>query len=729
MKKRILSVWMALCMVLSLAPTMAFAAASEVKVAGIVLAVPAYYSVSDGSTVTKLDARPEEGETGYVHWDRSKSILTLYGVTIDGGDANSGIYANGDFTIILAKNTVNTVTSGFTNAITCDNGSVTIKGAGELNATGKTNGIETMYAVTIEDGANVTVTGNNGSGIVHYPTIFSRDDDPVKIGTDVTAVINGKEYGITNRKCDGGGAPVIESINVTITGGTAAFGRFPDGKTPTLGSGVSAKASENIDGSNPVAYKTDTYSIYRWFKTAVLTKHTVSFEKGEGAGTMESVTVTEGDTYSLPACGFTAPEGKQFKCWKVDGTEYNPGQSFTVWSDTTVNAIWENTYVVTVTNGTGGGDYIEGASVTITAGAPESGKQFEKWTGADDLTFTSGSATSAEATFTMPAQAVTVTATYKDIPATTYTVSFAANGGTGTMDPVTVTEGEYTVPACGFTAPEGKVFFAWNVNGKPIKAGEKITIDRYTLVADWVDDTTTPSPTPTPTPTPDPTPSTGGGSSKPQYTAKVDKDADLNNGDISFSRTKAKAGSTVTITVTPDAGYVLDKLAILDKDGDAVAFTDNGDGTFTFEMPKGGVEVVPEFVAETPAPEKEPVTLVLFVNQLAYLLDGEPLVNDVAPIIKAERTTLPIRLVAETLGAKVDWSEADQTVTITKDDMTIVIYIGQGFALVNGDPVELDCPAYIANSRTYLPVRFVSENLGAEVTWGGADGSVTIVVE
>ena len=179
--------------------------------------------------------------------------------------------------------------------------------------------------------------------------------------------------------------------------------------------------------------------------------------------------------------------------------------------------------------------------------------------------------------------------------------------------------------------------------------------------------------------------------------------------------------------MTPDAGYVLDKLVILDDDGKAVSFKDNGNGTYTFVMPKGGVEVEPFFVKAAPA--KEPVTLVLFVNQVAYMLDGEPLVNDVAPIIKAERTTLPIRLVAETLGAKVDWSEADQTVTITKGDMTIVIYIGQGFALVNGDPVELDCPAYIANSRTYLPVRFVSENLGAEVTWGGADGSVTIVVE
>ena len=72
-------------------------------------------------------------------------------------------------------------------------------------------------------------------------------------------------------------------------------------------------------------------------------------------------------------------------------------------------------YTVTVNNGTGGGNYAEGESVTITASAPETGKQFAGWTGADGLTFTSGSAATATATFTMPARAVEVMAVYEDI--------------------------------------------------------------------------------------------------------------------------------------------------------------------------------------------------------------------------------------------------------------------------------------------------------------------------
>lgn len=71
-----------------------------------------------------------------------------------------------------------------------------------------------------------------------------------------------------------------------------------------------------------------------------------------------------------------------------------------------------STYAVTVNNGTGDGSYAKDATVTITADAAPSGQHFKEWTGADSLNFTSGSKTSATATFTMPANAVTLTATY-----------------------------------------------------------------------------------------------------------------------------------------------------------------------------------------------------------------------------------------------------------------------------------------------------------------------------
>ena len=239
-----------------------------------------------------------------------------------------------------------------------------------------------------------------------------------------------------------------------------------------------------------------------------------------------------------------------------------------------------------------------------------------------------------------------------------------------------------------------------------------------------------------PTPEPTPTPSTGGGSSKPKYTASVDKN-DVDNGNVKLSSTRAKAGSKVTVTVTPDAGYELKKLVILDKDGNKVDVTDNGDGTFTFKMPKGGVEVVPTFVeAEEDADvseesadsaDKEETVLVLTIDQRVYQQDGNYAVNDVAPIISGERTFLPIRLIAEALGATVSWENETQAVTIVDGDTTIVIYMGQPFATVNGTPVQLDAPAFIANGRTYLPVRFIAENLGATVNWDAEAKTVTII--
>ena len=77
---------------------------------------------------------------------------------------------------------------------------------------------------------------------------------------------------------------------------------------------------------------------------------------------------------------------------------------------------------------------------------------------------------------------------WKDAPVTTYTVSFNANGGSGTMADVTGISGEYTLPANGFTAPDGKKFNAWSVGGVEKAVGDKITVTANTTVtAIWED--------------------------------------------------------------------------------------------------------------------------------------------------------------------------------------------------------------------------------------------------
>ena len=93
--------------------------------------------------------------------------------------------------------------------------------------------------------------------------------------------------------------------------------------------------------------------------------------------------------------------------------------------------------------------------------------------------------------------------------------------------------------------------------------------------------------------------SSSGGSSTPTY--PVTKPSKTENGSVTVSPTSAKRGSVVTITVTPDAGYVLDKLTVTDKDGKELSLTKKSDTEYTFVMPAGKVEITPSFVKQTPS--------------------------------------------------------------------------------------------------------------------------------
>ena len=119
--------------------------------------------------------------------------------------------------------------------------------------------------------------------------------------------------------------------------------------------------------------------------------------------------------------------------------------------------------------------------------------------------------------------------------------------------------------------------------------------------------------------------------------------------------------------------------------------------------------------------------IVLVVNDKTAVVDGNAVTNDVAPIIVNGRTYTPARFVAESLGAKVDWNEATRTVTITKDDTSIVLIVDTTTAYVNGEAVKMDASAFIADGRTFTPSRFVAEQLGANVEWDEATRSITII--
>ena len=124
-------------------------------------------------------------------------------------------------------------------------------------------------------------------------------------------------------------------------------------------------------------------------------------------------------------------------------------------------------------------------------------------------------------------------------------------------------------------------------------------------------------------------------------------------------------------------------------------------------------------------------TIVLTIDERDALVYGTTKTNDVAPKVVNDRTMLPARFVAENLGATVEWDGEKQLVTITgknekQEDVTILITIGSDYAKVNGEDVKLDSPAFVENDRTYTPIRFISENLGATVEWNETEQTVTI---
>ena len=212
------------------------------------------------------------------------------------------------------------------------------------------------------------------------------------------------------------------------------------------------------------------------------------------------------------------------------------------------------------------------------------------------------------------------------------------------------------------------------------------------------------------------TSSSSGSSSTREITSKL---GEIENGTVAISSKTAYSGSTVTATPKADEGYVLSEIKIVDAKGKKVDVTDNGDGTYSYKVPTLTPAVVTaEFEKENTADDTTKTdVIVLTINSVVADVFGEQVVNDVAPVIRNDRTMLPTRFVAEALGASVEWDEAAQKVTITKENTVIEITIGSNIAFVNGMEVLLDSPAFIENSRTYLPLRFIAENLGAEVEW------------
>lgn len=114
------------------------------------------------------------------------------------------------------------------------------------------------------------------------------------------------------------------------------------------------------------------------------------------------------------------------------------------------------------------------------------------------------------------------------------------------------------------------------------------------------------------------------------------------------------------------------------------------------------------------------------IGQTVYRLDRDYLVMDAAPFVSAGRTFVPLRYMGDAMGAQVGWDGPAKRVTLTRGDTRVELLVGRAVMRVGGREQALDVAPVLSGGRTYLPARFVAEAFGYTADWDAATKTVTL---
>ena len=572
-KTKLTKLWsflLALVMLLSLLPTTALAADNYSDSVRVYNANKKLIGLGDGECLTANDATGASSYTGgssYVaRYDQSSGTLYLkdyHGVAADGQ-----IYAHGDLNIVVEND------SSFTTSVSATNNLYGIQAGGKLNISGSgkltvtANGDGDVYGIYADKGVTISAPLN------------------VQVGK-VDSSKNGSLYGIYTKS----GAISLSGndMTVTATGGTSTvYGVFNAADTPAIAGngniGISGTLTVNLsngsynrgissqggvitlDGATVKIPGSYYYGIFNNNGNVVI-KSTSDVDissdisGNNGICTYEGGDLTiENSIVSIRANGYAADleKGKlSIKDSIVDLTrDYNHYSVVNTANDAANTIDLSGSSTVTLTaSGNQSGSSMIGGTVTAT-----SGTKLEKGTYYPDLKTYDGE-------YDATSDKTVLKFVHESAAPTTYTVSFDANGGTGTMADVTGVSGEYTLPENGFTAPSGKQFKAWRVGGVEKAAGDKITVTANTTVtAVWeaVEYNVT-------------------------VTGGTAKDGDGNDVSTNDDNRSVAAGTEITITANAaPENYAFDKWEVVRGN---VTFADATSRVTTFNMPGENVEV------------------------------------------------------------------------------------------------------------------------------------------
>ncbi|AKL94734.1 phosphate ABC transport system substrate-binding protein PstS [Clostridium aceticum] len=119
-------------------------------------------------------------------------------------------------------------------------------------------------------------------------------------------------------------------------------------------------------------------------------------------------------------------------------------------------------------------------------------------------------------------------------------------------------------------------------------------------------------------------------------------------------------------------------------------------------------------------------TTAMASQNVRIVIDGSNIKSDVAPVIENGRTLVPAKVIFENLGAKVNWNANKKEVTVTTAATDVSLVIDSKTAKIDGKNVTLDVPARIINGRTFIPLKFIADAVGAKVSWNAGTSTVDI---
>lgn len=369
--------------------------------------------------------------------------------------------------------------------------SIAISG-GTVTATGGTAsdvsyGIYTKGNITITDG---TVTAEGGTATKDSYGIYSKRNTEISGGT-VKAyggdTSSGYSYGIYTD----GSLTISDDADVTANGGKANYNSY----------GIYANTGLTISGDNTVVTATGGEERARKSKGIFVNSNYVTIESGKveatgGKAGVESYGIEARDNIEISGGTVTATGGEVTSGAFTYSFGIYSNNNVTISNTATVTAKGGETtnYDSTCSHGiyASNGLSISGGTVTAQAGTAKTARAFEKspsisislnywWRTSESDEYTQFSDSSSAYTWSVEHTYVEIRDT-APAAATTYTVTFDANGGTGEMEAATGVSGEYTLPANGFTAPARKRFKCWSVNGAEKAVGATINVTANTTV-------------------------------------------------------------------------------------------------------------------------------------------------------------------------------------------------------------------------------------------------------